>query len=206
MKILITGFEAFLGETINPSQMLVQSIQQNKSTWQLELSSVQIDCLLLPVGFDLAFAKLKAHLATNNYDSILMFGQAGGRSKISIERIAINWKESKNPDNENQTFWPGQEIISNNTPAYFSGLPINQIIQNLETAQIPCEISYSAGAYVCNDLFYQLSDFLKNQKTTCGFIHVPYLPEQVTDKPNTACMSFETMQNALKVILKTLLM
>ena len=190
-KILITGFEAFLGEKINPSSLLLQRVS----------SFPGVDTLLLPVSFERAFAQLQNFSKDKNYDAILMLGQAGGRAKISLERVAVNWRENANADNDGTIARPGHLIDENKEKAFFSTLPLEAMKHALERLQIPVEISFSAGAYVCNDLFFKVADSLQSKQTLCGFIHVPYLPEQTENKPGTPSLSLETMERAVKALI-----
>jgi pyroglutamyl-peptidase len=190
-KILITGFEAFLGETLNPSALLLHRAS----------SFPGVDTLLLPVSFEKAFAKLQNFRQNKNYDAILMLGQAGGRAKISLERIAVNWRESSQPDNEAYLAQPGRPIDEKKDKAFFSTLPLQAMKHALESLRIPVEISFSAGAYVCNDLFFRTAEALQGQEVLCGFVHVPYLPEQTENKPGAPSLPLETMEKALEALI-----
>lgn len=190
-KILVTGFEAFKGERINPSQLLLQSL----------VNIPQVDILLLPVSFEKAFLILQVKLQQEHYDYVLLLGQAGGRDKVSLERVAINWRETESADNDGVNAYPGHPILQESEPAYFSSLPLVAMRDSLHALQIPVEISFTAGAYVCNDLFFKTAHLLKNTATCCGFIHVPYLPAQTEQKPGMASMELVTMENAIKALL-----
>lgn len=191
MKILVTGFEAFLGESINPSQLLLKSAAQIPG----------VDTLSLPVAFEKAFPILKTQLQKENYQFVFLLGQAAQRNKISLERVAINWRETESADNEGLSAMPGHSILENGDNAYFSTLPLDEMREALQALEIPVEISYTAGAYVCNDLFYKTAHLLKNTQSRCGFIHVPFLPEQVLNKPGVASMDFKIMEAALKALI-----
>lgn len=194
MKILVTGFEAFLGESVNPSQKIAASCAQIPG----------VDSLLLPVAFAKAFPILQKKLETEHYQAVLLFGQAGQRVSICLERIAINWRESESPDNEGVIASPGHKIAESSPDAFFSTLPLEEMKEALALLQIPVEFSYSAGAYVCNDLFFKTAEFLKDRPTRCGFIHVPYLPEQVSQKPGAPSMEFAIMEKAAKALIACL--
>lgn len=177
---------------MNPSELLLKSLH----------GMPQVDTLLLPVSFNEAFERLQQHLQRQSpYDALLLLGQAGGRSKISLERIAINWRESKSADNSGLAADPGHLIQTQGENAYFSTLPLEEMKQALEALQIPVEISFSAGAYVCNDLFYRAAAHFAKSSTSCGFIHVPYLPEQTVNKPNAPSMPLIQMERAVKTLI-----
>lgn len=191
MKILVTGFEAFLNESINPSQLLLESVAPIAG----------VNTLLLPVAFEKAFLLLDSQQKKENYQFVFLLGQAGQRSKISLERVAINWRETEIPDNEGITAWPGHKVIADTENAFFSTLPLEEMRKALQALEIPVEISYTAGAYVCNDLFFKTAHLLHNTASRCGFIHVPYLPEQVLNKPGVSSMDSATMQKALQALI-----
>ena len=191
IRILVTGFEAFLGETINPSGLLLKSAALIP----------RVDALPLPVAFEKAFPILKTQLQKENYHFVLLLGQAARRDKISLERVAINWRETENADNEGVTAIPGHNILPETENAFFSTLPLDEMLVALQALEIPVEISYTAGAYVCNDLFFKTAHLLQNTHTRCGFIHVPFLPEQVVQKPGVPSMPLATMEKALKALI-----
>ncbi len=197
MKILLTGFDSFGGEKINPSWEAVKKANIN-------IIGVDVFKLELPTEFIRSAVELKRMIAEIQPDAVLLFGQAGGRSNISIEKIAINFRNSKSPDNAN--FVPENEAISNQgADGYFSNLPIELLLERLKEANIPSSISYTAGTFVCNNLFYSLMEHINNSssKIKGGFIHVPYIPEQVVGK-NLPSMSLELISSAIEVLAKAL--
>jgi pyroglutamyl-peptidase len=133
---------------------------------------------------------------------VLNVGQAGGRTAISLERVALNLIDARIADNAgNQPI--EQAIIAGGATAYFSNLPLKSIQHELNQHGIPAAISYSAGTYVCNYIFYQLMNYIHThpRKMRGGFIHIPYLPQQATAFPNTASMGLETLVAGLRVII-----
>ncbi|HBN82990.1 MAG TPA: pyroglutamyl-peptidase I, partial [Clostridiales bacterium] len=136
-------------------------------------------------------------------DVVLSLGQAGGRSCISIERIAININDTKSADNQGQTP-EDQTIFEDGQPAYFSTLPIKKILHSIREIKIPAEISNSAGTFVCNHVMYGV--LYKIQKEgldmKAGFIHVPFIPEQVIDYPGKPSMSLNDIVKAVEVACK----
>ena len=169
-RILVTGFKPFLGEPINPSAMILK-----------ELKDADVDTLLLPVSFDTVFETLEIHCETNGpYDGLLMLGQAGGRKSVCLERVAINWMESNSMD-EDGVIPPVGALMDGAPAAYISDFFPAAWIDALKSLG-PVEISHSAGAYVCNALYFQTLHHFP-QDVQALFTHVPYLPEQTANKP-----------------------
>ena len=188
MKILITGFAPFGGQSINPAYEAVKALPDT-------IGKARIIKAEIPVVFRRDMEVLKALIDQHQPDAVICVGQAGGRSKISFERVAINVMDCAAPDNAG--FQPKDEpVISGGPAAYFSTLPIRAMEDRVRAAQIPCEISNSAGTYVCNDIMYRL---LASTDKPAGFIHVPYLPQQVEGLPKeTPSMPLETIAKALE--------
>lgn len=200
-RILITGFLPFLGESMNPSQVLLERIKRDLAFQD------RIDTLLLPVSFQQASPLLVRQLGLDGYEAVLMLGQAGGRKKISLEQVALNWIETEHPDEDG--FVPHRGVIESlSEGAYFTDLPLPVWKALLEANQIPAEISLSAGGYVCNHLYYQTLKTIRDRglSVQACFIHVPYLPEQTADKaPGTPFMELDQMEKAIHLILKALI-
>lgn len=169
-KLLITGFEPFGGEKINSSWEAVCLLPD-------EINDYSLTKLRIPVVFGEAAERVISIAEDINPDIILCIGQAGGRAVISPELVAINLRYAKIPDNNGNQ--PHDEpVIRGGEAAYFSTLPMRKMAEAISAAGIPAELSYSAGAYVCNDLIYTLSAQFKDGNTRVGFIHVPYSTEQ----------------------------
>jgi pyroglutamyl-peptidase len=169
-KLLITGFEPFGGEIINPSWQAVKQLSERINGYELYK-------LELPVVFGLAFEKALAIANEVNPSVVLCIGQAGGRNAITPEFVAINIRHATIPDNNGNQ--PKDEpIILGGDNAYFSTLPVRKMAEAIRAEDIPSQVSYSAGAYVCNDLFYSLLAHFKGSSTRVGFIHIPYCEEQ----------------------------
>ncbi|WP_347358844.1 pyroglutamyl-peptidase I [Bdellovibrio sp.] len=200
-RILITGFLPFLGESLNPSQILLERIKRDLSLQD------QIDTLLLPVSFQQAGALLLQRLSLHRYEAVLMLGQAGGRKRISLEQVALNWIETEKPDEDGFTPHRGA-IAPQSEAAYFTDLPLPQWQKLLEDSQVPAEISLSAGGYVCNHIYYQTLNAIREQglPVQACFIHVPYLPEQTVGKAaETPSMGLDQMEKGIHLILKALI-
>lgn len=169
-KLLITGFEAFGGEKINPSWDAVCRLPE-------EINGFELTKLLVPVIFGTGAEEIISEAKKIHPDVILCIGQAGGRDAITPEFIGINLRHSTVPDNSG--YQPNDEpIIQNGDCAYFSTLPVRKICDAINNASIPAYVSYSAGTYVCNDVIYTLLNRFENSETKVGFIHVPYSKEQ----------------------------
>ena len=197
MRVLITGFDKFGGESINPSNLCVNSLPD-------VIDNIEIKKITLPTVF-----KDSSHVLEENIDSfspniVICVGQAGGRSKITPERIAINIDDARIPDNIGNS--PIDETIrKDGENAYFSTLPIKAIVEELNKNNIPSAISNTAGTFVCNHIMYE-SLYLASTKyphIKAGFIHIPFIEEQVLDKPNMPFMKKEDIIIALELIIKT---
>lgn len=198
MKILITGFDAFNGEIINPTTELVKAIPD-------ELYGHQIIKQILPTAGYACLKQVYAMIDKEKPNLILSFGQAGGRASISLEKVAINLNDFSIPDNFKQTF-SDTPIFKDGPTAYFSTLPLKAMKQALFEKGIPCSISYSAGTFVCNHLMYGILHYLncKKIKASFTFVHVPFLPSQTIQKPNSPSMSLEMMIDAVIEMIKTI--
>ena len=196
MKILITGFDAFNGEKINPSSLILERLADN-------IDSHKIEKLILPTAFYKVQDLIEEKILAYKPDIIISLGQAGGRSEITVERVAINIADASISDNDGKK--PIDEKIRlDGENAYFSSIPIKAIVENLRQAEIPAAVSNSAGTYVCNFVMYNdLYLAEKYNDMSAGFIHVPYLPAQVLNKRGVASMSLEEMVKAVEIIIKT---
>jgi pyroglutamyl-peptidase len=169
-KLLITGFEPFGGESINPSWEAVMRLPD-------EINGYKISKLLIPVVFGEAAGRVLDVAEELLPDVILSVGQAGGRNAITVELVAINLRHATIPDNSSAQ--PQDEPINKNGPnAYFSTMPVRKIANAIRSSGISADVSYSAGTYVCNDVLYTLLDHYSGKSTRVGFIHIPYCKEQ----------------------------
>lgn len=194
---LITGFEPFDGSHVNPSAQIVTALSQ--STFPEYLHG-----LILPVNAKTAPAILVEKLQQIRPQAVLCLGEAAGRTAISIERVAINLMDFRIPDNSGEQV-TDQPIVPDGPTAYFSRLPVRKIRDGLLAEGIPAELSYSAGAYLCNQVFYTLMHFLAthNMDIPAGFIHVPSLPEQAARRTSlTPSMSVELQIEAIRKVIE----
>lgn len=191
-KLLITGFEPFGGEEINPSWEAVQRLPS-------EIGGYSLTKLCLPVVFGEAANKVMKISTELHPDAILCIGQAGGRSAITPEFVGINLRDASIPDNKGNQ--PRDESITKNGAcAFFSTLPVRKMAEAINSLGIPSQLSYSAGAYVCNDLLYTLLSHFEGEKTKVAFIHIPYSKEQ----NKVPCMDIEDIVKGLTVAITTL--
>ena len=191
-NLLITGFEPFGGESINPSWDSVDMLPE-------EINGYKLTKLRLPVVFGEAAEKTLSVASETDPDVILCIGQAGGRAAVTPELVGINLRHASIPDNSGKK--PLDEPISKSgETAYFSTLPVRKIADAVKNADIPAAVSYSAGAYVCNDLLYTLLERYKDTKTRVGFIHIPYSKDQ-NKEPS---MEIEQIVKALTVAIENL--
>lgn len=192
MKIVVTAFEPFGGEVINPANEALQLLEE-------EVQGVKIVKLVVPTVFGKAINTIEAILEKEKPNVVICIGQAGGRADITVERIAINIDDAKMADNE-ENMPVDKPIIKDGPAAYFSTLPIKKIVEKIKDHGIPASVSNSAGTFVCNHLMYGLLDTIDKQKlnTIGGFIHVPYIPQQTLEKINTPSMSLEDITRAIR--------
>ncbi|MBQ8595392.1 MAG: pyroglutamyl-peptidase I [Oscillospiraceae bacterium] len=192
-KLLITGFEPFGGEKINPSWEAVKLLPD--VIGDFELTKIEI-----PVVFGKAAETVIKKAEEIIPDAIICVGQAGGRTGVTPEMVAINLRFASIPDNEgNQP--KDVPCVECGENAYFSTLPVRKITSAISEADIPCSVSYSAGTYVCNDLIYHVLHRYKGTETKACFIHVPFIPEQTNDKPS---LPLETIAKALEIAIETI--
>ena len=177
MKILITGFDPFGGESVNPAFEAVKLLPDT-------IAGAQIIKQEVPTEFGRAGEVLEAAMNASKPDVVICIGQAGGRSAITPEKVGINIMDGRIPDNSG--YQPVDVTIrEDGETAYFTSLPVKAMVQKMKDAGIPAALSYTAGSYVCNYLMYTLLYLIdkKFPSVRGGFIHVPYAMEQVVNKP-----------------------
>lgn len=183
MKILVTGFDPFGGEKVNPAMEAVKLLPS-------EIHGSEVRWAEIPTVFHKSSEVLEAEIERYQPDVVLCIGQAGGRASLTPERVAINQDDARIPDNEgNQPI--DTPIRTDGAAAYFSQLPIKAMVQAIKEEGLPATISNTAGTFVCNHLMYQAL-YLGDKKfpnMRAGFMHIPYMTEQVINKPNTASMN-----------------
>ena len=197
MKILLTGFDPFNGETTNPALEAVKRVRTP--------SGVQLIRLEVPTVFGLSLDTVARAMEAHRPDVVLCIGQAGGRSTITPERVAINLMDATIADNrgfipEDQPIFPGDEN------ALFSTLPVKDMVKAIRQADLPASLSCSAGTFVCNQLLYGVLRLCRDQypETRAGFIHVPFLPEQTAGKPELPSLPLDRIVKGLEAVLELL--
>lgn len=199
MKVLVTGFDPFGGEKINPAFEVIKQLRDS-------INGVEVIKLQVPTAFHSSVKLTVEKIVEIKPDYVLCIGQAGGRFDISVEKVAINLNDARIPDNLGQQ--PIDTAIDENgETAYFSTLPVKAIVNAIRNENIPASLSYTAGTYVCNHLMYGVLNYVhKNHlNIKAGFIHIPYLFQQVVNKPSTAAMDINTLVKAIETAIGTMI-
>lgn len=197
-KILVTGFDPFGGEKVNPALEVIKLLPK-------KIGENEVRILEIPTVYKKSLEKIEKEIENYSPDYILSIGQAGGRANISIERVAINIDDFRIKDNEgNQPI--DENIFEDGENAYFSTLPIKAIQNELAKSNIPSSISNTAGTFVCNHVFYGVRYLIekKFKGIKSGFVHIPYMPEQVIGKADTPSMSLDNILKGVIVIIETI--
>lgn len=199
MKLLLTAFDPFGGQTVNPALEAVKLVSD-------QIDDVTVIKLEIPTVFDDSIQTLCEALKQYKPDAVVCVGQAGGRKAITPERVAINIDDAGIPDNAGKQ--PiDRTIRTDGETAYFATLPIKAMVAQIREAGIPAQVSNSAGTFVCNHLMYGLLYTLAHDypNTKGGFIHVPYIPQQVTD-PAVPSMELEEIVRGLECAIHAIAM
>ncbi|KAA3656730.1 MAG: pyroglutamyl-peptidase I [Chloroflexi bacterium] len=200
MKILLTGFEPFNKQPINPSQEIVKALADT------QIEGVELVTAVLPVDrFEGPDALMRAYIK-NQPDGVVCLGEAGHRPAIAVERVAINLLDFRIEDNKGVQI-SDKPIMPNEPAAFFTTLPARKIVEDMQAAGVPSTLSLSAGAFLCNQVFYTLMQYLNKYQLEipAGFIHVPRLPEQVVGiRPLSPSMGLETMCKGIAIALETI--
>ena len=198
MKILVTGFDPFGGEPINPA---IESVKLLPDT----IAGAEIIKLEIPTVFHRSLQTIDEAIAKHDPDVILSIGQAGGRPDITVERIGINCDDGRIPDNDgNQPI--DVPVFEDGPAAYFVTLPIKAMVANIQSKQIPASISNTAGTYVCNHVTYGVRHIVETKYPgkRSGFIHIPFLPQQVVDKKGMPSMPLDLIEKALEAAIEAI--
>ncbi|MFK4784936.1 pyroglutamyl-peptidase I [Fusobacterium sp. MFO224] len=199
MKILVTGFDPFENEAVNPAWEGVKLLPTR-------INGAEIIKLQIPTVFNDSIKVLLEGIEKFKPQAVLCIGQAGGRFDISVERIAINLNDARIKDNKgNQPI--DNKIYDYGDNAYFSSLPIKSMVEYMKKENIPASISNTAGTFVCNHLMYGLLYNIDKYSVTAkgGFIHVPYIPKQVINKPNTPSMDLSLIAKGLEAAITAII-
>lgn len=191
-KVLVTGFDPFGKDTVNPALEAVKQLDG------IVVNDVEIIAQEVPTVFHKSIEVMITAIEKYQPDVVICVGQAGGRTQITPERIAINVDDARIPDNQQNQ--PIDEPIEAGGPdAYFTTLPVKHMVRAMKNAGVPAAVSNTAGTFVCNHIFYGLMHYLANNAPTVrgGFIHIPYIPEQATEN-GAASLSLDTIVSGLK--------
>jgi len=200
MKVLITGFEPFGKHTINPSLELTNTLPG------IIDEDIKLNKMILPVDHECAPKVLLDHLRHWDPDIVLCFGLAPERSKICLERVAINLMDFQIPDNAGVKV-SETPIIIDGPAAYFSNLPIQDLLSKLLDDNIPARISLTAGSYLCNQIFYTLMHEIESYQLPikAGFIHLPPLPQDRScSGSHSHSLDMAAVTSAVMLIIRTL--
>ena len=200
MKALVTGFEPFGDDPINPACDALKRLPAR-------LGPLEIATRLLPTAFDQALRALEDALATTRPDIVLGLGLAGGRAALCLERVAINIDDARIPDNAGQQ--PiDRPVVPGGPAAYFTTLPIKAAVAALRAAGLPAIVSNTAGTFVCNHVFYGLMHVAATRRPPlrAGFLHLPFLPSQAAHHANAAVgspsMALDDIERGIAIVLK----
>ncbi|HIU73668.1 MAG TPA: pyroglutamyl-peptidase I [Candidatus Aphodousia faecipullorum] len=198
MKVLITGFDPFGGEKINPAWEAVNALPN-------EVDGVEVIKVQIPTVFKKSAQKLFEAIESVKPDAVICVGQAGGRFDFNVERVAINVDDARIPDNEGKQ--PiDVKIFEDGENAYFATLPIKAMVEEAKKAGVPASVSNTAGTFVCNHIMYSLLYYINKNKLNIrgGFIHVPYISQQVIGKKNTPYMELTTATKGLEASVRAI--
>jgi pyroglutamyl-peptidase len=200
MRLLLTGFEPFDGSPLNPSQQVVARLEAEG------LPGIELATAILPVDRLLGPEKLLLAVDTVQPQAVLCLGEASTRAVLSIERLAVNLLNFTIPDNQGVKV-EDEPVVPGRPAAYFATLPVRKAFQAVRAAQVPVEISLSAGSYLCNQVFYTLLNYLsrRGMDIPAGFVHLPRLPEQVADlRAPGPSMNLDTSLRGIQAVLRLL--
>lgn len=196
MKVLLTGFDPFGGEKVNPAEEAVKMVKEN-------INGAKIIKLTIPTVRHKSVRAIEEAIEKHNPDIVISIGQAGGRYDITPERVAINMDDFRIKDNEGNQ--PTDEIIKEDgQAAYFSNLPIKAMVKHMNENKIPATVSNTAGTFVCNHVMYGIMYMIDKKYSNIkgGFIHIPYMTSQVIDKKNTPYMSLEEIVKGIELAIE----
>ena len=190
MRILLTGFEPFGNATSNPSGEIVKQISMDN-----------VFTAILPVAYTKSAEHLLALIAEHNPDVVICLGQAEGRTQITPERVAINLDDARLADNEG-VLRSDVKILEGGPDAYFSTLPVKDIVEAIKAKGVPAAVSLSAGAFLCNHVFYVAQNKFAGTHVRSGFVHVPLMDSQAPEFPGLPTMPLDQMVTAVRAMLE----
>jgi pyroglutamyl-peptidase len=197
MKALVTGFDAFGGETVNPSSLAVRRLKKR-------IGGIVIHTAELPTSYAHSASVLRAAIEKTRPDIVLCVGQAGGRTELCLERVAINVQDARIRDNDGKQ--PiDRPVVKNGPAAYLATLPIKACVAEMRKAGLPAAVSNTAGTFVCNHIFYALMDIAADRAIPMrgGFLHIPYVPEQAARLGGAPSMALGDIVRGIEIVLET---
>jgi pyroglutamyl-peptidase len=194
MKVLVTGFEPFGGEKVNASLEAVRRLRAR-------IGALEIATTVLPTSYSRSLPALEAAIARTRPQIVLCVGQAGDRSALCVERVAVNIQDASSPDNDGAR--PvDTPVVTGGPAAYLATLPVRAAVAALRAEDLPAELSMSAGAFVCNHVFYGLMHLAATRRHPFrgGFLHVPRLPQQA--QGSAPSMTAEDLVRGIEIVLE----
>ena len=196
MKALVTGFDPFGGDEVNPSSLAVGKLKKH-------LGSIVVHTAELPTSYARSADVLRAAIAKAKPDIVLCVGQAGGRTELCLERVAINVQDARIRDNDGKQ--PiDRPVVADGPAAHFTTLPIKACVAEMRKAGLPAAVSNTAGTFVCNHIFYALMDIAASHPLPMrgGFLHIPYVPDQAARLGGAPSMSVGDIVRGIEIILE----
>ena len=196
MKALVTGFDPFGGDEVNPSSLAVGKLKKR-------IGSLAVHTVELPTSYARSAEVLRAAIAKTKPDIVLCVGQAGGRTELCLERVAINIQDARIRDNDGKQ--PiDKPVVADGPAAHFTTLPIKACVAAMRKAGLPAAVSNTAGTFVCNHIFYALMDIAASHPAPMrgGFLHIPYVPEQAARLGGAPSMSVSDIVRGIEIILE----
>lgn len=197
MKALVTGFDPFGGDEVNPSSLAVSRLKK-------KIGKVRVVTAVLPTSYAKSASVLREAIDRAKPDIVLCVGQAGGRTELCLERIGINVQDARIPDNDrNQPI--DVPVLAEGPAAYFATLPIKACVAEMRKAGLPAAVSNTAGTFVCNHILYALMDIIVSHPVRMrgGFLHIPYVPEQAARLGGAPSMAVDDIVRGIEIIVAT---
>jgi len=197
MKALVTGFDAFGGDEVNPSSLAVSRLKKR-------IGKVTVVTAVLPTSYAKSAGVLREAIDKAKPDIVLCVGQAGGRTDLCLERVGINVQDARIPDNDRKQ--PIDVPVRADGPAaYFATLPIKACVAEMREAGLPAVVSNTAGTFVCNHILYSLMDIIASHPARMrgGFLHIPYVPEQAARLGGAPSMGVDDIVHGIEIIIAT---
>lgn len=194
MKALVTGFDPFGGDEVNPSSLAVSRLKK-------KIGNVAVVTAVLPTSYAKSARVLREAIDKAKPDIVLCVGQAGGRTELCLERIGINVQDARIPDNDRKQPIDVPVLIEG-PAAYFATLPIKACVAEMRKAGLPAAVSNTAGTFVCNHILYSLMDIIEThpKRMRGGFLHIPYVPEQAARLGGAPSMSVDDIARGIEII------